>query len=139
MGKFTSYGSDELVTELNRLADRDEVRRIGYEMIESGLEIIADEITQYIKRNHVHTGNLAKSIIKTKPKTDENGGVIYGRVTYSGYDKDTGVPNALKANVLEYGSSTQPPRPYHTEIVNSVADEVEAAMRETFENEVEEL
>lgn len=50
-----------------------------------------------------------------------------------------GATNALIANVLEYGKSGQPPKPFLKPAVSVTKREVVAVMEETFDREVESL
>ena len=74
----------------------------------------------------VDTGVLRGSVRLTKMR--EINGFIFTKVEFAGYDRK-GVPNALKANVLESGSSTRKKHPFVRRAVSRVRNSAEQAMQ----------
>jgi len=73
-----------------------------------GAGALADEIKKRLS-GHKRTGDLADSV--TIVQMDQNGGKVNTAVIFAGYDEN-GVPNAIKAAVLESGSSKQKKTPF---------------------------
>ena len=73
-----------------------------------GAGALADEIKKRLSGHH-RTGDLADSV--TIVQMDQNGGQVNTAVIFAGYDEN-GVPNAIKAAVLESGSSKQKKTPF---------------------------
>ena len=82
------------------------------------------------------TGDLKDSIALTHFRND--GGFIYTKVVFDGYDRK-GVPNALKANVIESGSSTHPKKPFIRPAVNRVKKAAEFSIETALNRKLEEL
>ena len=107
MARFKWKGSDEYIKQLQKLYDKSPgmVKAAVYE----GAKIVADEIKAGL-HEHDRSGALSNSMALSTMKND--GGYIYTKVQFVGYDESKkskafprGVPNAVKAAVLESGGS----------------------------------
>lgn len=97
---------DDLEKKLERVADKSV--NICKGMVFSGAGTVADAVRSSLnsKLSDEATGELAKSL---DIATIKAAGTVYTKVHFSGYDSK-GVPNAIKAAVLESGRSDQPNR-----------------------------
>lgn len=94
-------------------------------------------VLEAIKENTpVDTGDLRDSESLAPMEVED--GLIYTEVRFSGKDRK-GVANALKARVLESGSSTRRKRPFIRPAVNRVKLAAEAAMEQALSEKIEEL
>lgn len=80
-------------------------------------------------------GDLRESLALTKYENE--GGFVFTKVVFDGYDRN-GVPNALKANVLESGSSTRRKHPFIRPAVNRVKRAAELMIETEFNKIIEE-
>ena len=112
MAKIKFEGLDEYMAKLRDLgADIDGV-------IKQAVYPAAGMVIEELKRSTpVSEGDLRDSEILVTFKNDD--GYVYTQVVFNGYDRE-GVPNALKANVLEHGRSKQPKRPFIRPAINRV-------------------
>ena len=95
--------------------------------------IVADAIKANTPED---TGDLKNSLALTHFKNDN--GFIYTKVIFDGYDRK-GVPNALKANAIESGTSRMPKRPFIRPAVNSVKKAAEFAIEMNLNKKLEEI
>jgi HK97 gp10 family phage protein len=65
-------------------------------------------------------------------------GYVYTQVGWDGYDRN-GVPNALKANALESGTSKMPKRPFVRPAVNKVKRAAEFAIEQALDQKINEI
>ena len=136
MAKITFKSGDDYMRRLQKLADRSEaiIKKAVYE----GAHIVADEIRENLETrlagSSESTGDLAASLFITPIARDEDG-VINAKIGFDGYDSK-GVPNQLKARVLESGSSTVQKRPFVRPAINAKRKDVLAAMDKVVEDEV---
>ena len=79
--------------------------------IDNAKRNLALRIGQGTKGPSKSTGDLLKSIESTKPEQDGRGNWML-RVGVPKSKDSKGVSNALKAAVIEYGKSGQPPKPW---------------------------
>lgn len=80
-----------------------------------GAAIVADAIRAATPDYPGDTNDL-KDVL-TLTKMEEENGFIYTKIAFPGYDS-RGVPNPVKARVLESGSSTRKKRPFIRPAVN---------------------
>lgn len=130
MGKFDFNISPEFIRQLGRLADVD---RVAPQMIDEAIPILLENVKNETSR-HKQSGDLYKSIKKTKAKKTKNGG-YYASVRPTGTDKK-GVRNMEKMVYLEYGTSKQAASPTLTKAINDSERAVMDKMREVFEREM---
>lgn len=131
MAKFDVTPPDELMTALSKMGDID---KIAPRMLEAGILPVESSASKGANR-YRRTGQMADSVVKNKPKKGKDG---WGcSVTFKGKDKKTGVRNAQKAFVIEYGKSGQSPQPFVRPAVISAEKEAVQSMQEVFEYESE--
>lgn len=93
-------------------------------------------ITDAIKANTpVDTGDLKESV--TVDEMTATDGEVYTTVHFSGYD-EKGVPNPIKARVINNGNSHVPAKPFVRHAVNSVKGAANAAMGAAFDRKINE-
>lgn len=99
--KFSGF--DDLEKKLERVADKSV--NICKGMVFTGAGTVADAVRASLesKVSDKATGELAKSLDIATIKV---AGTVYTKIHFTGYDSN-GVPNALKAAVLESGRSDQ--------------------------------
>lgn len=136
MATITFKGGDEYMRRLRELADRSEP--MVKQAIHEGARILTNEIRANLEKNlagsEESTGALAESLGITKIKQDKDG-VWNAKIGFDGYD-EKGVPNQLKARVMESGSSTIRKRPFVRPAVNAKRKEAEAAMERVIMEEI---
>lgn len=131
MAKITIKGIDEYSKKLAALgAGAEGVCKYA---VYEGAAIVADAIRERIP---VDSGDLKKSMALTVMRNEN--GFVYTKVTFAGYDQ-RGVPNAIKAAVLESGSSTRQKRPFIRPAVNASKAQAEAAMAEALERKINQI
>lgn len=155
MGTFKVKGLAELEHKLGALsaASRDLV--IGPALYD-GVEIVADAVRENLSRNledqtyagrregvlkkskYSHsTGDLLKSLGVTPMQTDKRG-VTNRKIGFDGYDRK-GVPNQLKARVMESGTSRLRPRPFMKPAVEKTRKAAQRAMVRRADEEIEKI
>lgn len=109
MAKFEFKGIDKYIDSLNKIGGDNATRILKY-AVYPGAGVIADAIREEVETHHKESGELAKSVGIAKIKNDS--GFVNTRISFVGYDPDKvskkfpkGVPNAVKARVLESGDS----------------------------------
>jgi HK97 gp10 family phage protein len=133
MGRFHFEIPKEFQEKLQRLENIDE---IAPKMIDEATPILEEAIRNRLEL-HKDTGALQKSLKKIKAKRTKSG-AYYGSIVFKGKVIRNGkaTSNYLKAIVLEYGSSKQPPRPFIKASIADCEKEVKDKMQEVFEREV---
>lgn len=130
--------SDNITLQLSKLgAASGEIAR---KAIHAGAGIMADQIRRNLKNNlkgsENSSGDLLNSLGITPIRRDSEGDWS-AKVGFDGYDKK-GVPNQLKARVMESGSSKQQKKPFIRPAVNQVkqkaTDEMERIIIEEAQN-----
>ena len=98
---------------------------------------LSSVIGQATKEPSESTGDLLESLSVTKPyqSADGNWNIKVGCI---GYDRK-GVPNPLKAAVLEHGRSNQPAKPWAKPAGRKAKKECIKKMQEALDSEVEKL
>ncbi len=89
------------------------------------------------KSGEKRTGDLVKSLGITPIKLDRNG-VLNVKIGFDGYDS-RGIPNQLKARVMESGSSTIAPRPFVKPAVKATKKAAEETMNRVINEEIEKI
>ncbi len=111
---------------------------IAKKAVFEGAKVVADEI----KSNLIEVlsgesyGDLEKSFGISPIKQDFDG--WNAKLGFSGYDR-RGVPNQLKARVLESGRTGQKKRPFIRPAVNAKKKEATEIMGKVVENEIKKL
>lgn len=97
----------------------------------------AGMVVEAIKQNTpVDTGDLKDSVGLSAMQNKD--GYIYTKVTFNGYDRK-GTPNAIKARVLESGSSTRQKHPFVRQAVNRVKAQAVESIAKNLNFKIEEI
>lgn len=137
MARFAFKAGDEYAIKLSKLAtNRDEIAK---KAIYEAVKIVADKIKSNLEGvlSEEATGELVESFGVTPIERDKNGN-WNAKVGFDGYDSN-GVPNQIKARVLESGSSKQKKRPFVRPAVNATKKQAQAKMEEIVEEEYKKI
>lgn len=145
---------DDYMIKLARLASGS--REIAEKAIYAAADIVIDRVrknlrdnlndplsaaksgTALFKKNDSdRTGDLDRTLGITPIDLDRNG-YLNAKIGWDGYDKN-GVPNQLKARVMESGSSTIKPRPFVAPAVKATKKAAEEAMNRVINEEIEKI
>ncbi|MBR2132905.1 MAG: hypothetical protein IJ955_10315 [Oscillospiraceae bacterium] len=154
MAKMTLEIGEEFAIKLSQLADGSE--EIAKKAIYQAAGIVTDQIRRNLEKNlsdsasaakdgsarsknqYNHpTGDLSRSLGIT-PIQRDNDGYLNARVGFDGYDR-RGVPNQLKARVMESGSSTIKKRPFVRPAVNATKAAAVQTMEKVVEEEIQKI
>lgn len=102
--------------------------------VKSNLSAVVGSGTKYESRS---TGELERSLGLSPAKLDRKGNYNI-KIGFSEPRSDGG-SNAQLANILEYGKSGQPPKPFLKPAKSATRSECIRVMKETLEQEVEKL
>ena len=127
--KMTVTVDDSLTKKLQSM-QKGGVYKICKELLYDPAGMLADEIKGRL-REHKDTGDLVNSV--TVSKMIARGGVVQTAVVFAGYDKK-GVPNPIKAAVLESGSSKQKKTPFIRPAVKAVESKIGEKMTQDLNN-----
>ncbi len=137
MARMTFNAGEEYALKLSRLAAGSE--ETAKKAIYAAADIVTDKIRENLEADlagsRQSTGALAASLGITPIQTDRDG-FINAKVGFDGYD-EKGVPNQLKARVMESGSSTVQKRPFVRPAINATRADAVAAMQRVIEAEIE--
>ena len=134
-------GLDDFSLQLSRLEQS--TSEIAKKVVMAGAKPVADEIRKGLERNlqgsEDSTGDLLKSLGITPPSVDDQGNTNV-KVGFGGYDSN-GVANALKARVMESGTSDkrQKKKPFVRPAVNKSKEKAIQAMQETMNEEINKI
>ena len=141
MGRLNIRMPDDFLVKLSRLNENAD--KIAVKVLEAGakplkekavsnLKAVVGKNTKYKSRSK---GDLAESIGITTAKQDKDGN--WNIKVGIGDSKDSkGVSNALKASVLEYGKSGQPPKPWLKTATSSSKKECIEVMKSELDKEI---
>lgn len=134
MAKFIAKASEEYAIRLSRLAGADQ-REIAGKAIYKAADIVTDEVRARLNGviKGPSTGALAASLGIAKMQEDADGYNV--KIGFDGYDAK-GVPNLLKARVMESGSSKQKKRPFMRPAVNATRGAAVEKMGEIIDEEI---
>lgn len=131
MAKIKMEGLDEYGEKLSQLGLRAEG------VIKFAVYPGAAIIIEAIKANTpIDSGDLRDSTF-LKPFVNKNG-YVYTQVGWEGYDRK-GVPNALKVNALESGTSKMDKRPFIRKAVNKAKQAAEFAIAQALDQKINEI
>lgn len=135
MARMTFKAGDDYALKLSKLATNSD--EIAKKAIYAAAEIVADKIKSNLEGvlSEEATGELVDSFGISKIDVDSDGN-WNAKIGFDGYDS-TGVPNQLKARVLESGSSRQPKRPFVKPAINATKTAAQAAMAKVINEEIE--
>lgn len=137
LAKFSVKGIEEYALKLSKLGDKaDEVTK---KAVYAGAKVIADEIHKNLTEtlSGESTGDLESSFGITPISQDKKGNWNC-KIGFDGYDK-AGVPNQLKARVLESGSSRQKKRPFVRPAVRAKKNEALKEMGAVIDSELSKI
>lgn len=128
---------DDYALKLSKLATGSE--DIAKKAIYEGAKIVADQIRKNLEGvlSEEATGELVASFGVTPIDRDSDGN-WNAKVGFDGYDSQ-GVPNQMKARVLESGSSKQKKRPFVRPAVTATKKRAIAKMGEVVDQEIKKL
>lgn len=137
MARLEIRGTEDLEIKLSKLADPELMK----DVVMAGAQPVADEIRKSLERNlrgskYSH-GDLLKSLGIAPPDIDRNGNANT-KIGFHGYDRK-GVPNAIKARVMESGSSKQKKRPFVRPAVRRSRKKSIEAMQKKLDEKVENI
>lgn len=134
MARMTFNAGEEYALKLSALAG-DVADEMAKKAIYAGAGVVADEVRKGLTRvlSGESSGELLDSLGVTPVKADEKGG-WNAKIGFDGYDEN-GVPNQLKARVLESGSSRQQKTPFMRPAVNASKKKAIKAMQEVIDAE----
>ena len=131
MAKIKMEGLEEYAEKINQLGLRAE--GVCKYAVYPGAAIVIDAVKA---NTPVDTGDLRSSTI-LKVFKNKNG-FIYTQIGWDGYDRN-GTPNALKANVLESGTSKRQKQPFIRQAVNRVKKAAEFAIATALDEKINEI
>ena len=137
MARITFKAGDDYAAKLLKLANTSEetMKKAVY----AGAAVVTDKIRENLEANLAgsdqSTGALADSLGIT-PISQDKDGFWNAKIGFDGYD-EKGVPNQLKARVMESGSSTVRKRPFVRPAVNATKKAAVEAMKKVMEEEIE--
>lgn len=137
--KITLKTTSEFQVTLEKVAGKadDIAKRAVY----VGAGIMADQVRVNLQKNlsgsKLSQGDLLDSLGISKPKVDQDGS-INSKVGFDGYDRN-GVPNALKARVMESGSSKQKKKPFIRPAISQARNKAKEAMAKVIDTEIEKI
>ena len=119
---------DKFIADLVKAADIQNDKSAAERILNAGLEVAEKQVRTELQRvqSDEATGQLLNSLGTTPIKMDRNGN-WNGKVGFHGYDKN-GVPNQLKARVMESGTSKRKKRPFIRPALNKCRQAAEEAM-----------
>ena len=143
MAKVDFKMPEDFLLKLSRLGERTD--DIIEKVLESGGEVVEAKVRSNLstsvgrgtKEKSRSTGALLRSLGLSPAKQDRNGNFNV-KVGFSEPRSDGG-SNAKIANILEYGKSGQPPKPFLKPAKSASKDECIDAMKKRFDEEVENL
>lgn len=139
MARMTFNAGEAYALKLSQLASGSE--DIAKKAVYAAADIVTDKIRENLETNlagsEQSTGALAASLGITPIQTDRDG-FINAKIGFDGYD-EKGVPNQLKARVMESGSSTIRKRPFVRPAVIATKKAAQDAMQKVVDEETEKI
>ena len=148
MAKLDIKLPEEFLQKVSRLAEKTD--EIVPKVLEAGAAVVLPKMksnlqaavgsnTKYESRS---TGELVDALGVSSPKQDRDGNFNI-KIGFAEPRKNTGkaqnVSNAMLANILEYGKSGQPPKPFLKPAKTATKKPCIAAMTEALGKEIESL
>ena len=137
LARMTFSAGDEFTLALSRLATGSE--EVAKKAIYEGSKVVADKIKSNLEGvlSEEATGEMLASFGITPIERDSDGN-WNTKLGFDGYDSK-GVPNQLKARVLESGSSQQPKKPFVRPAVNATKRTAVEKMGQVINEEIQRL
>lgn len=134
---------EDFLLKISKLGDKTD--EIIPKILESGGEIVETKVKSNLegvigsgtKEESRSTGELVSALGLSKARIDRKGNFNI-KVGFSEPRKDGG-SNAMIANIIEYGKSGQPAKPFLKPAKSSTRKACIEAMKERFEKEVESI
>lgn len=143
MAKATMKMPDELLMKLSKLGDKTD--EIVSKVLEAGGEVVLDKVKANLKgvignetkEKSRSTGELVSSLGLSPTKLDKNGNFDI-KVGFNEPRVD-GDSNAKIANIIEYGKSGQPPKPFLKPAKSASRKACIETMKSELDKEIEKL
>lgn len=143
MAKVEVKMPEDFLLRLSRLGDRTD--EIIPKVLEAGSEVVVSKVRSNLqavigrdtKEPSRSTGELVSSLGVSPAKLDRNGN--YNVKIGFAEPRSDGGSNARIANVLEYGKSGQPAKPFLKPAKSAASAACIEAMKQAFEKEVESI
>ena len=131
MAKIEFAGIEEYAKKLAALGQ--DAEGVCKYAIYDAAGIVADAVKSACP---VRTGDLRDSVgIK---RMQNKNGFIYAQIEFAGYDRK-GAANAIKASVLEYGTSTRQKHPFIRQAVNRVKSAAQFSIEKALDEKINEI
>lgn len=143
MAKCQMLMPDDFLERLSKLGKKTD--EISKEVLKAGGEVALQKVKSNLDAVVGHglahdsrsTGELQRSLGLSPPSIDRNGN--YNIKIGFAENRSDGESNAKIANIIEYGKSGQPARPFLARAKRQAKKPCEAAMKEKFEEELKKL
>lgn len=143
MAKMQFQMPEDFLLKISRLGDKTD--EILPRVLEAGGEVVLDKVRSNLqavvgrdtKEESRSTGELVSALGVSPAKVDRDG--TYNVKVGFAEPRSDGKSNAMIANVLEYGKSGQPPKPFLKPAKSASCAPCMEAMKRTLEQEVEKL
>lgn len=143
MAKGTMKMPDEFLMKLTKLGDKTD--EIVSRVLEAGGEVVLDKVKANLKgvigsgtkEKSRSTGELVSSLGLSPTKLDRNGNFNV-KVGFN-EPRDDGDSNAKIANIIEYGKSGQPPKPFLKPAKSASRKACIETMKSELDKEIEKL
>ena len=134
MAKFKFEGIDKYTASLEKIGGKNAIGVLKY-AVYPGAAVVADAIRSEIASNHHGYGDLENSLTLATMRNDN--GYVNTKITFAGYDRK-GVPNAIKAAVLESGRSDDTIQATHfiSRTVKSVKEKAISEMSKALDEKI---
>lgn len=162
MANFNAYPTDDLMKQLDKLENIDEVSR---KMVKEAIPIVVDESKEKML-SRSDTGHTMDSLMPRGVRRNPKSGVVSDKAIFAGYDgrgraarhmknyqkrypnfktvlpdgsydNEGGTPYALKAIIIEHGSVYHKKRPFLEQVVEDSGENVANKMQAVFNEEME--
>ena len=143
MAKATFKMPEDFLMKLSKLGDKTD--EIVSKVLEAGGEVVLDKVKANLKcvignetkEKSRSTGELVSSLGLSPTKLDRNGNFNV-KVGFN-EPRDDGDSNAKIANILEYGKSGQPPKPFLKPAKSASRKACIETMKSELDKEIEKL
>ena len=143
MAKATIQLPEDFLLKLSRLGDKTD--EVCEKVLEAGAKVVKEKVAtnlnaaigKNLKTKSRSTGQLQAALGVSKARPNRNGD--YDIKIGFAEPRDKGISNAGVASILEYGKSSQPPRPFLKPAQSASKDAAIDAMKAAFEEEVQKL
>ena len=138
MAKLTVTIPTDFEERLSQLGDRTD--EIAERVLKAGGEVVLNQVKSNLNNvlSGKSTGELAGSLGMSPVKVNRKGDYDL-KIGFAEPRKGTGDSNAKIANILEYGSSRQKPRPFMKPAKSQSKNAAISAMERKFTDEVNKL